>query len=294
MGGLDSKSSMGYFLIPKDETELRHLLQHTLRSENRDFDFKSILPKEASKGSGHEALKTEFKVSFCAFAHSRGGYLIVGVNEIKDKHGYVVGHEVLGSKELHDVNAYISQIIDDSINNPIENWSVDSVLVESKGTAVHFIYIPASPSYKKPHMFDEKIFYRLNGRTVCVNADGPQVRRILEADFFSPCGVEAFKDFISSFRQFAGQLPPQYERYFLNLGRYLKTSLNDDPKFKEIYAAFVNVDQVYHRKLAPLSPSSSEATPSVNRESFSSLHEMLDAALEQFADLLLPILEGVE
>lgn len=283
---------MGYLSIPKDEIALKHMLQHTFRSENRDFDFKSILPKEASKDGGRSVLTEEFKVSSCAFANTTGGYLIVGVNERKDQHGYVVEHEILGSREVHDVNAYLSQIIDDTIRKPIEYWDVTSIPITANSRAVHFIYIPASPSYKKPHMFDENLYHRLNGRSVAVRGDGSLVRKIVESDYFSPCGVERLKDFFETFRNIAGQLPAQYDRYFSNLGIYIKRNIHLDQRLSECYSVFCEVYQAYQRTCAPISSYAAEIKTSQNTLEVSSARDELEDALIRFEHLLLPILTG--
>ncbi|MCB0340155.1 MAG: ATP-binding protein, partial [Bdellovibrionales bacterium] len=183
-----------------------------------------------------------YRKTFCAFANTRGGHLIVGVEEKKNKSGRPKGYQVIGCGELSEINTEISQLIDDHVDFPIPNWNIHPLELSTPNRFVHFIEVPASPSYRKPHMFDEKVFYRLPGRSVHAK-DGPKVREIIEADMFSPGGSHAFEDFCELFKRTAGQLEERHERYYLNMGKFLRYHSEKHTEVLPVYQSFQELER---------------------------------------------------
>ena len=110
-------------LVSKSEIEKIKLLD--LKSETTDIDFKEIFSISESKG------KVEFVKDIAAFANSKGGYLIYGVNNNYEW----IGLDERSDKDVDDAN--ISNLID----NYCDGIEFISNTIEIEGNYFYVIFI---------------------------------------------------------------------------------------------------------------------------------------------------------
>jgi hypothetical protein len=277
--------------IPTDYEGLKYFIENTVPSENRDFEYKEILPQDATKQE-KEKIRSDFRKAFCAFANARGGYVIVGIREEKLKNGRRK-RRITGCSEIDEINRTVSHLVQNHIRPPIDNIQIQSIKIPKSKKYVHVIRVPASSSFKKPHMFNEFIYHRCLGESPPINGDGARVREILEVDYFSPGSVEAFEDFINSFRKYDGGPPPHYERYLLNLGKYLHRNSDNDPRFSDAYAAFKNLCDLCRKTDSLIPDTEAELSTVSDAKGESQKREVFKSALDTLAAKVLVILQEV-
>jgi len=129
-------------LVSKEKiSELKKL---DIRSETIDLDYKEIYKISDTKS------KVEFVKDLCAFANSKGGYIIFGVNNNFDW----VGLDEKSDDKIDD--SYINNIIDDFVDG---NVSFVSNIVEIDDLTYFVIYVEESIDilpFKKDGQFNKK------------------------------------------------------------------------------------------------------------------------------------------
>lgn len=257
------------FRLPNNYAEMRYFVKIEHPSEDVDFEYKSVFPQEAKNRSSdlsNSGMLSIFRKTFCAFANSRGGYLIVGVAERSVKN--VQKYTVTGSSVNKEIHKVVSDIIKNKIK-PAISVTISSIKIPGR-KYVHFIKIPPSPSFKKPHMFDNSIYIRDPGQSRPIEGDGQVIRELIEADYFSPLTGDAYFKFLEAAYKFNWELPPFYQRYFFNLGRYIYANAGNNQILTKKYNEIHKIIYTDKNKIIPIGSGITEGGTSY-QESHSAL-----------------------
>lgn len=269
------------FKPPTNEADLEALVNSTAVSENEYFDFKAILPSEGTSRDGKIELKKAYRKALCAFANSKGGYLIVGVKETGN--GNSKKFEISGSTVAGEVNTIISQLIGGEIT-PSVDFDVASSFHLGGGLYCHVIHIKGSPSYRKPHVYDERVYFRRPGESRPAKSNS-EIREIMESDyFFSPGPVALLDNYISVLRASKGKdLSTSLQRYHENLRCFLYDNQHNGT-FGEVYSLFTIFETLRNKREWQSASSSNLSDGDQSLERFND-------AIEQFANKLKKALE---
>jgi len=126
-------------LVNVNEADLQSLVDDDVR-ESLTLEYKSKL----SIGSTGE--KKEFLYDVSAFANSKGGYLIIGIEESKGVAKALSGIEIANTDEEH---IRLENLIRNGIEPRIPGLEIGMVSLANSNYAI-VIHIP--PSWSKPHM----------------------------------------------------------------------------------------------------------------------------------------------
>jgi predicted HTH transcriptional regulator len=120
--------------------------------------------------------------SFCSFANIDGGIIFVGVDNQKN---------MIGVDEDSELRTRVDQIISSGIFPPIPTlgWDIKSIKISRKKKYIYCIGIFPSPFYTKPHITENKIYKRGNGRNIPLH-DGTELRSLFLLDRFDPKDIK--------------------------------------------------------------------------------------------------------
>lgn len=184
-------------------------------SETTDLDYKEIFKISDAKS------KTEFIKDICAFANTKGGYLLYGINN---------DNEWIGLDERSDAkvdDADIANIIDDFVDGHID-CLVNTIEIDNRYFVVVYVFPSSSIlPFKKDGQYNKKNWKTGKAEPVCAFKKGDvycrRHSRSIKADnlFYTLKGnnfkiVENFLDGAPIYNEFIGRsdyLGELYKKY---------------------------------------------------------------------------------
>lgn len=180
-----------------DKIKLKEFLSAPLTQENKNFDLKTMIP-------GDDKGKLRLKQEFCAYANSKGGFFLFGVDNKK---------KIVGIDEDTEFSTKISQIVTKHIYPATIQWELyECISLESEDKYIYIVKVFESSYWNKPHVYYKEseglhIPIRENGDKRDIT-DGAEIRRIFfKQDNFYP---EYGSHILNIFKELKSKARPEF------------------------------------------------------------------------------------
>ena len=203
----------------KNIKSLRNFLKSSLSKEGYCHDFKAAIPKLTEPTNEKKDIKEEktllyrFRSAFAALANSHGGFIIAGVDDKTLKPN--------GCDEERDVKKRIGDLLTGITPVP-DIVILPEIKFGRPRRWIYMVEVLPSPSFKRPHFFDGRIYYRTRDLSSCcyVKSTSELSEKII-FDTFHFGSIRSFKQFIQSARREADNMPFPMVRYLQEIESYL-------------------------------------------------------------------------
>jgi len=217
-----------------NEDKLYKWLSDPSETEGWDYDFKEKLPHRNDKNN-----KLHLVATFCAFANTRGGFLIYGIDKNKSAEGISLDNEF--RKKLND-------LVGKYIKPPLQNkWDIINqfeLTSKNPGKYIYIVSVPESLIYHKPHVCvyedDRRIYIRQNSSNISLD-DGRDVRSWFFDSSFSPYCFDALDKVFEDMKAIGFKGDYIETLFLLELKQYLKTRGEKEASFLSILAILNSV-----------------------------------------------------
>lgn len=217
-----------------DEQKLHKWLADPSETEGWDYDFKENLPHRNDKNN-----KLHLVATFCAFANTKGGFLLYGIDNSKSVVGLSLDNEF--RKKLNDlVGRYIKP--------PLQNkWDIiNQFELASKHPSkyIYVVHVPESLIYHKPHVCayqdSRQIYIRQNSSNISLD-DGRDIRTRFFDNSFSPYCFDALDKIFEDMKAIGFKGDYIETLFLLELKQYLKMRGEKDTSFLHILATLDSI-----------------------------------------------------
>ncbi len=262
---------------------LRDFLKSPLSREGYCHDFKAAIPKLTEPTNEKKDIKEEktllyrFRSAFAALANSHGGFIIAGVDDKTLKPN--------GCDEERDVKKRIGELL--SVLNPLPDIDIlPGVPFGRPRRWIYMVEVLPSPSYRKPHFFDGRIYYRTRDLSSChyVKSSSELSERII-FDTFHFGSIRSFKQFILSAKRAADSMPFPMVKYLQEIESYL-IERRRDPKHETLVN---NCVDAFNEVTSSLDARRVQYTKTAITQS--EIARLLNERLDNFERLFIQILE---
>jgi len=216
------------FFKELDEKKLIEWIKNPIASELWDYDFKEALPHKNDTENKRHLIAT-----FCAFANTRGGFLVYGIDKNRNIKGLPQDDEF--RKKINDlVGEYIRPPL------PFKNWGLINqfeLVSKNPGKYIYIIRIIESPFYLKPHICaynkDNRIYIRQNSSNKTIS-DGQELRRLFFQDVFSPYCHENIEYVLRRITRINYEPSSLESNFIFQLLKYLENKRREDSSFANL------------------------------------------------------------
>lgn len=267
------------------EAALRRFIESGEAKENFFCDFKGGIPDVRTDSHKKEEDKPYygFCKSLCAFANSRGGFLVIGVQDVT--------LEVMGCTTLANPDDRVEDLKSQVNAKPDAKIIASYELVDSE-KRVYVLEIFPSGSFRKPHFFRGKIFFRVEDAARCKFVDSPeQLSEEIKSDCFHKGSALSFKRFVEALKTSPTKLSFPYVDYFVAVCEFLDKRLQDgstDERIKFAISQRLRLQQTIAEYKKSTSFLASEGGIEVPTTSFIDVNDSIDS----FATAFLAVLDG--
>lgn len=203
----------------KSIASLKSFLKSPLSREGYCHDFKVAIPKLSDPTNEKKDIKEEktllyrFRSAFAGLANSHGGFIIAGVDDKTLKPN--------GCDEERDIKKRIGDLLTGITPVP-DIVILPEIKFGRPGRWIYMVEVLPSPSFKRPHFFDGRIYYRTRDLSSCcyVKSTSELSEKII-FDTFHFGSIRSFKQFIQSARRAADNMPFPMVRYLQEIESYL-------------------------------------------------------------------------
>ena len=267
----------------QSEALLRDFLLSGKARESLICDFKGGIPDaNVERGRDGETPQYSFCKAIAAFANSKGGFIVVGVADQT--------LEVKGCTFFSNLDNRVEELKKQVNPKPDAKVLYCYPLIGSE-KHIYVIEVLPSPSFRKPHFFRGKIFYRASDASRCDYVNSlEELSEEVKGDCFHKGSVPGFKRYIQILKDEVRNLKFPFLSYQISIGEFLERRRRDEPGNSNVLEA-LRLLCLLNSAIEAYKPQSPSASTEAGAMSSTATYSSVIDSIDSFASAFISVLE---